>query len=613
MTDQNEVLLAAKRTLELNLDSLDSLYSAAEAVSELMPIIQHQLAVTEATIDVIDEALSSEPEIEAPTGLTASTNLASRIEVRWDTVAGADSYILVVDGVAQEPTVANMVNFGRLDYGQEVDFQVAAQVGGVAGNLSDTVVGAAAARPALPDGFRVSEVTDRSVLVEWDTVPPENPGTQVHRTENGGLTWISLTKDALGLSFLDERVLPGVDYTYRIRGYNAFPEPKASRWSSELTIRTADNSNPEPVEPSDFVALDAVGNTVEQNKVLRIPDVRASRAAREQIERVGDVTRNDWKMGDGDLLKENLESVVPQGYSQWSSNLHKRVEVRPGDYTWKNIGVSPGPGASQLKWGTREYNAPFRQFLQCDFTAIPREHGLYVSNYEGTEVRDCTFLRCGSQGVQFAHRPLPYQQYDADNLVYAEPPVHIVANSHFVDNAYKGDRPSFNLTYFNPGTSENPGTIVVEDSTFVCNWDEPKFYGGKELRSTGAMVVGNMQGNKPLTNHPMMEAVTLRNSLFDYTRTDRSVLSLRSIENLLIEDCAFILRDCVQPLMTVDKYIDSTDVKTKTITVRNTHAEGGLARIELATGGYKMHDIHCPGEQIVIDGVTGEMISRTAI
>jgi hypothetical protein len=465
-------------------------------------------------------------------------------------------------------------------------------------------------RPVLPSNIS-GVAAGTEVYLTWDfPLPEETPGVQVHRAVEGG--WMSMTRNAQE-SYLDSPTQVGPQM-YRVRGYGRKLDgtAHASPWSDTFMVVTEDVQPPEP-EPGDFRALDAVGNTVDQNKALRLIDVRATRASRTPKGKIGDVTRNDWNQGDGDLWKGNMESVVPQGYAQWSSNLHKKIEVRPGDYTWENIGVSPGPGATQLKWGTREYNAPFRQFLACDFTDIPREHGLYVSNNAGTEVRDCTFLRCGSQGVQFAHRPLPYQQYTEDNLPYAEPPTHIVANSHFVDNAYKGDRPSFNCTWFNPGTSENPGTIVVEDSTFVCNWAEPKFYNGKELRSTGAIVVGNMQGNRPLVGSPMMESVTIRNSLFDYTRTDRSVLSLRSIEALLIEDCAFILRDCTQALLTVDKYLEDDSVKTKTITIRNTHAEGGLAKIILANGATKIHDIHCPGQEIVISGTTGEIMSRRAL
>ncbi len=362
-----------------------------------------------------------------------------------------------------------------------------------------------------------------------------------------------------------------------------------------------------------FRALGAVGNSPEQNKELRLPAVRATRASRAAVGTIGDVGRNDWAQGTGDLWKGNMESVVPKGYAQWSSNLHRKIDPRPGKYTWRNIGISAGEGADQLKWGTREYNAPFRQFLECDFSDIPREHGLYVSNYEGTEVIDCTFLRCGSQGIQFAHRPQPYSQYDADNLPYSAKPLHILRNSHFVDNAYKGDRPSYNATYFNPGTSEMPGTLMVEDCTFVSNWDEPKFYNNRELRSTGALVTADMSGNAPLAGGPMMEQVAIKNTLFDYTKADRPIISLRSVENILIEDCCIILRDCTQPALNVDKYIDSTSTKSKTITIRNTHVEGGLAQITLIDGTTVRHDIHCPGEELVFNATTGSLISRTSL
>ena len=182
--------------------------------------------------------------------------------------------------------------------------------------------------------------------------------------------------------------------------------------------------------------------------------MRAERAPRTSVGAIGDVKRGDWT--EGDLLKENLESVVPKGYTQWSSNLHQNYPTpRPGKYTWKNIGVSPEllpELARQLKWGTREYNSSLREFIDCDFTDIPREHGFYVSNYGSTLIDSCSFLRCGSQGAQWAHRERAYQQYDPDCLPYSAKPSHVIRDSHFVDNAYKGDRPSFNATFFHPGS-----------------------------------------------------------------------------------------------------------------------------------------------------------------
>ena len=378
-----------------------------------------------------------------------------------------------------------------------------------------------------------------------------------------------------------------------------------------------DPIDPEPIDPTpgDFNALACADNSVLENKRLRIPAIQSEREPRQPVGTIGDVTRSDWNEGDGDLLKEHLNSIVPQGYPQWSSNLHKKVEVRPGKYTWRNIGVRPGEGARQLKWGTREYNAPFRSFIDCDFVDIPREHGLYVSNYEGTLVENCTFLRCGSQGVQFAHRPLPYQQYDADTLPYASKPEHVVRGSHFVDNAFKGDRPSFNLTYFNPGTSEMPGKLLVEDCSFVCDWPETRADGKK---SSGAMVVSNQQGNEPLAGQNMMESVTLRNCLFDFTKGDRAIVSLMSVDEILIEDCCFIARDHSMPNITIDKeYGDALGgTKTKRIIVRNTVARGGVRlNLMLAKGAdgkqsQKFHSIDCPGEELVFDGITGDLISK---
>ena len=612
MTNNEEVLRAAYRTLELNLESLETLADAIDAVAQLEPIIAHQVEVTVATLDVIDEVLNPAPLLPAPDTITATQNLASRIELSWTPVLGADAYEVTVDGVVRETTIANTLIFGRLFYGQEQVYTVRAVAGDDLGEVSAEVVGRAADRPVLLTGFGFGDVTESSVEVVWDEMPPETPGVQVHRSENGGLTWRSLTKGAIGTSFVDTvNIAAGADYTYRIRGFNDFPEPKASVWSDELVIRTLDNSTPEPPtpepEPGDFFALDNIDNAVSQNKVLKVPAMQASRTGREVTGTLGDVKRSDWNMGDGDLIMQNQESIVPQGYSQWSSNLHKKVEVRPGDYTWLNIGVSPADGASQLKWGTREYNAPFRSFIECDFTRIPREHGLYVSNYEGTHIEDCTFLECGSQGVQFAHRPLPYQQYDADTLPYQEPPTHVCRNSHFVDNALGGDRPSYNLTYFNPGTSENPGTLLVEDCSFVAAWDEPRYDG---RRSTGAMCVVGQQGNAPLSGHPMMDLITLRNNLYDYTNGDRSIISIRSCETVIIEDCAFIARDHTRPFISIDEYIDDPEVRTKRIIFRNCETRGNV-RLSVHTIGGSVpvkRDINCPGRELEFSGMTGELV-----
>lgn len=482
-------------------------------------------------------------------------------------------------------------------------------------------------RPVLPTGFQLAS-RGEVVLVSWDERDEDTPYVQVHRKpafKEEGMGWKNLTAEALD-SFVDDtlgdpELNTELEWEYKIRGYGYKNDGSAwaSPWSEVKTVVIEREVEPPP--PSyDFIALRQVGKTAAENKLVGLPKLRSERAPRTATGTIGDVRRSDWNMGDGDLLFENLESVVPEGYAQWSSNLHKKLEVRPGKYTWENIGVRAGEGARQLKWGTREFNAPYREFINCDFTDIPREHGLYVSNYQGTRVEDCTFLRCGSQGVQFAHREESYQQYDPDNLVYSERPYHVVRNSHFVDNAYKGDRPSFNLTYFDPGNSSMPGTILVDSCSFVCDWPEARYDGKK---STGAMVVSHMQGNPDLKDQCMMEKVELRNCLFDFTKGDRSIVSIRSTDEVIIEDCLFVARDDHRaPWVGIDKVYGADDLgntKTDVITIRNCVAEGGVKLVVYlapdAEGkqAYKRTDIHCPGEEIKVSGATGEVISRRTL
>ena len=52
----------------------------------------------------------------------------------------------------------------------------------------------------------------------------------------------------------------------------------------------------------------------------------------------------------------------------------------------------------------------------CDFTGIPKEHGIYDSLSGHALYRGNTFLGLGGQVIQLAHRATPYAQYGADNL-----------------------------------------------------------------------------------------------------------------------------------------------------------------------------------------------------
>ena len=373
---------------------------------------------------------------------------------------------------------------------------------------------------------------------------------------------------------------------------------------------------------SRFRALDCLKNTADQNKRHIVPHILRARPARTVEEVPGPVLQEpgkhwagvQWKNSEGDLVFENVER---RGTGQWCSNLFKNdLSKRPGKYIWRNVlcTTETDPFNSGLKWGCREYNVPHREFIDCDFFAIPREHGVYASNYEGTVVDRCTFVRMGSQGVQFAHRPMSYQQYSADNRPYEAKPQHVLKDSHFIDCAEGGDRPSYNATYFNPGSPAFPGTLTVENCSFVNKWEEPK--GG--YQSTGALVVTPLQGNEPLVSN-FMERVEVTNCLFDFTAGDRSIINIRSTNEVIIEDCAFIARDHGRANVDIDSpssYMG--DSKTKRIILRNCVAVGEVnLRIfgEDATGWTDNVSvpINTRGKEVIIDGGTGRVISERVI
>jgi hypothetical protein len=376
---------------------------------------------------------------------------------------------------------------------------------------------------------------------------------------------------------------------------------------------------PEPPQPPDppgpvpttFWALNCIDNDAATNKLVRLPQLRRMRGPRQDVGTLGDIRGDEWHKGEH-LEWEDKNSVVPKGYAQWSSNMHRgKLERRGGSYLWRNISVASGLDATQLKWGTREYNAPQRSFIDCDFTEITQEHGMYVSPSAGATLDACTFLRCGSQGVQFAHRPLPYQQYDGDNMPYDESPHFEFTDCHFVDNAFNGTRPSFNLTLFSPGTSQFPGTVLINDCSFVCDWSAPR---ADMKRSTGGLVVTPSQGNAPLLGQNMMHLVHVYNSLFDFTNGDRALAEIRSADEVVFDCCAFIARDHALPFITIDKdYGNMNDTKTKRIVFKNCRSKGVqlnllLAADEQGKQASVKHDIHCPDGTLEFDGITGRRI-----
>ncbi|MCH9838433.1 hypothetical protein K0U83_22420 [bacterium] len=465
-------------------------------------------------------------------------------------------------------------------------------------------------RPELPTDFRIAaDVETRGIALMWGPLSAVTPGVQVQRRGPGG--WASLTKTAVQ-GWRDVPPANADTWTYRIRGFNEEAEQKASAWSQELEITFVPEPGPGP-DPGGYVALDRVDKTAEENKAWRVPAMLANRTGR-TIGGIGDVRRGDWT--EGDLVKENLTAIMPPPPSgQWNSNLHQDWVKRPGTYTWANIeatGAVKDVLETKLLWGTREYNCPERYIIDCDFS-WQKEHGAYLSPYQGSTVDGCTFVNIGAQGLQYAHRPGPNQQYGPDCFPYEKSETYTVNNSHMIDCGRYPGRASFSLTYFTCGSVNFPSTIRVTNSSFVAAWSSPNSDYFGDFYSTGAMVAtaGDWPDGNVWTGGTQYSRIELINNLYDYTTPDRSILSIRSVDELLIQDCAFIVRDNARnkAACQIDSYVDDPTIRSNRVTLRNVSAPG--CRVQVKNAGSV--DMHCPGEEVVIDARTGTVISRRPI
>lgn len=463
-------------------------------------------------------------------------------------------------------------------------------------------------RPALPSDISVV-AAGTEVYLTWDfPLPDETPGVQVHRAVGGG--WMSLTRNAQE-SFLDSPTDIGPQQ-YRVRGYGYKLDGSAhaSPWSETFMVVTEEEvqppgPGPDP-EPSDYRALDRADKSSSENKLWRAPGMLASRTGRTSGT-VGDIRRGQWTQGD--LVKEDLTGTTT---SQWHSNMHVDSAPRPGKYVWRNIecrSAIEDVWATKNLWGAREHYVPERLVEDCDFSFM-KEHGLYISPQEGSTVRRSTFVNVGAQGLQYAHRPVAKGSAYKNNHSYSEDPVYIVDDCHMIDCGRFAGRGSFSLTYFTCGNVDYPGTFKVSNSSFVANWDQPNndYYG--DYHSTGAMVVtaGSWEDGSTWTGGCQTKLIELTNNLYDYTTPDRSVLSLRSFEDLVITDCVFIVRDNSrgQACLNVDAYVDDPTIKSKRITLRNVYAPGQIGKVKDA-GNFSLH---CPDEEITVDARTGNILSR---
>lgn len=371
---------------------------------------------------------------------------------------------------------------------------------------------------------------------------------------------------------------------------------------------------------SRFRAHDCAGNTVEQNKRYIVPHILQARSEREfsdtpvqWVQHSPGWLQTEWTKGD--LVFENKYTLTE---GQWATNLFQNgYQERPGKFIFRNVLLQPQlePFNPGMRWGLRAHNMPEALFEDVDVFANLNSHGLYVSPYEDTTFNRCTFVRCGSQGIQVTYRPQDTtQSYQGDNRHFTKKTTHILRDSHFIDCGETGPSRSFAATYQNPGSQKFKASVLVENCSFVEAYSQP--FGRFDWRSTGALLLSPMPFSLPevLTSN-ITEKLEVKNCLFDYTKGDRPIALIRSTDEVVIEDCMFIARD-YEGVVSINAANAHTGTsKVKRIVLRNNKTEGAVRlRInkddQMQWNDWLLDmDMNTEGREIVIDAETGTILS----
>jgi len=292
------------------------------------------------------------------------------------------------------------------------------------------------------------------------------------------------------------------------------------------------------------------------------------------------------------------------GAHQHVGNLdYARLTIRP---------MKGGFGEKHMKWGMRRFNLGDVTVVDCDFTDIPLEHGVYDSLAGHALYLGNTFHRLGGQAIQIAHRDRAYQQYGADNLPFRSPPLIVVEDCHAVDCGRHPSRSGFTWTFFDPGTEENPGTLILRGCTSVHAWDFARTTGGERtslddprgIRSPGGLVVHH---TRPLSKDAPVgaatRAVVIDRCLFDHTGSTMPIAAIRGVETILIEDSCFIARDHRRAVVDIDDVSGQPSGRVIIENCVSPEAHEVMLRIRKEP----VRSMHCAGERIEIDVATGEM------
>jgi hypothetical protein len=280
------------------------------------------------------------------------------------------------------------------------------------------------------------------------------------------------------------------------------------------------------------------------------------------------------------------------------------------------------PINDQLKWYCRMGNIGFlrvgntsivgetapHNYIPGWLRQYPMEHAFYCEVVYGVYFRNCLFEDLGGHGIYIAYRPNPYQQYAAANKEFDWKPFYYIKDVALIDTDQDASKGSHSITFFDPGSGEFPGTIIIEDTSVINGWDFERYQGTNErfrisdnpdrVRACGPIVVTNYE-EFPEEGWPT-DRLTLRRCVFWSVKAKHSMGDLRNIREVLIEDCFFRAQDSVNPILNIGSIKDEPQFKApERVIIRNCKSDGVTLRIWLDGENYEDLDLNTVGTQIV--------------
>lgn len=276
-----------------------------------------------------------------------------------------------------------------------------------------------------------------------------------------------------------------------------------------------------------------------------------------------------------------------------------------------------------LKWLARLYNLEHTTVEGCygrgrmgaNGRPTPIEHLVYGTVSGSTFARGNYAERIGGKLWYIAHRPKPDKGYPAQNLPYTSPPEHVAIGNVAIDCEMDASRGSYSFTWFDGGSHEHMGTIVMASNVCVSEWSVERSQGMNDfsaptddpwrVRSCGAFTTSNYQ----ILGRPhSLRRFDLIDNLIHHTKARHPVGNVRDAKHVVIRGNCIETTDHANPRIEINTHDSAEKGMTppESVVIENNVSNGVLVRVQDRHGRVVEQPLHSLGRRFVYTSATGE-------